>query len=297
MITIMGATGHVGRQVAYHLIENGERVRLMARSVDDLKKMVGRKAQAMAGDALDTEFLVQAFTGSDGAFVMIPPNPKATDFLAYADRIGASIARALQLGAVRYIVNLSSIGAELTHGTGPITALHYQEERLNAIPGVNVVHLRAGYFMENLLMNFEMIRSRGILGSALKSELKIPMIATRDIAAVASELLKKRTFSGSSVRYLLGSADLSLNEAAVTLGIKIGKPNLRSITFPYAEAEQGLITAGLSPDMSRRYIEMSRAFNDGRIRTPRTAESTTNTSFEEFCNTVVVPLYHRQKAA
>src|SRR5512139_4057679 len=151
MYTILGATGNVGRKISDILIKNGQKVRLIARSIDRLRTFVGKRAEAFVGDAIDTEFLVKAFTGSDAVFTILPSNIKAENGFAYADKIGASIARALTLAKVKYVVNLSSVGAELTEGAGPIVGLHRQEERMNKIKGLNVLHLRAAFFMENQL--------------------------------------------------------------------------------------------------------------------------------------------------
>lgn len=297
MITILGATGNVGRKIADILVKRGDRVRLVARSADRLRPLVGKRSAAMAGDALDTEFLVKAFQESDTVFTLIPPNVKAEKSLEYADRVGTSIARAIEIAKVGYVVNLSSIGAELAAGTGRIVGLHRQEERLNRITGLNVLHLRAGYFMENLLLNIDLIRSKGINGGAIRGELRMPIIATRDIASFAADRLAKRDFSGAAPRYLLGKRDLSLAEATMTIGIKIGKPNLRYVTFSYQDAERGLVASGFSPDEAKQMIEMSRALNDGLITVRRTGQNTTETSFEEFCDRVFVPLYMQGKAA
>jgi uncharacterized protein YbjT (DUF2867 family) len=297
MITILGATGRVGGQIAGILKKRGVSVRLVARSADKLRALVGRRADAMAGDAKDTQFLVKAFQGADAVFTLLPPDPAAVDFHHYADRVGESIARALEISRIGHVVNLSSIGAELPAGTGPIAALHRQEERLNAVSGLNVLHLRAAYFMENLLANIALIRAQGMNGTAIRGDLKMPMIATKDIAAFAAERLLKRDFTGSSVRYLLGKKDLTLSEATMNIGIKIGKPNLPYIAFSYADAGQGMVQAGLSRHVSDLYVEMSRAFNDGRITANRSAENTTATSFSEFCDAVFVPLYMGKMAA
>lgn len=297
MITILGATGNVGGKIADILTKNGEKVRLVARSVDRLRALVNKKAEAMAGDALDTEFLVKAFQDSHAVFTLIPPQTKAENFIAYSDKIGESIARALEIARVDYAVNLSSVGAERADGTGPIVGLHNQEERLNRIQGLNVLHIRAAYFMENLLMNIDLIRSKGITGGAIRGDLKLPMIATRDIAAFAAERLRHRDFTGKTVNYLLGKADLTMIEAAMTIGIKIGKPNLPYVMFPYEDAERGLQAAGLSTDVSRLYTEMIRAFNEGKIRIQRSPENTTPTAFDAFCDQVFVPLYMKKKAA
>jgi uncharacterized protein YbjT (DUF2867 family) len=297
MYTILGATGNVGRKISEMLIKKGDKVRLVARSIDRLRPFVGKQAEAFAGDAMNTEFLVKAFTGADAVFTMLPKNIKAEDGIAYADKIGMSIARALTLAKVKYVVNLSSVGAELPYGTGPVIGLHRQEERLNRISGINVLHLRAAFFMENLLMNVDMIKSRGVNSSAIRGDIKFPMIATKDIAIYAAERLTKCDFSGSSVRYLLGQRDLSMIETTEIIGKKINKPALVYVMIPYDEAEKGLMSAGLSFDVSRLYVEMAKAFNDSRMISKRTPEDTTPTSFEVFCDEVIVPAFMPAKVA
>jgi len=298
MITILGATGNVGGKIADILNDKGGQVRLVARSADHLKPLVAKNADALAGDISNTAFLVKAFTQVDAVFTLIPPDPKTGNFMEHAGKASESIARALEIAEVKHVVNLSSIGAELSAGTGPIKGLHLMEERLNRIKGLNVLHLRAAYFMENSLGNIDVIKSQGITGSAVRGDLAMPMIATRDIAAFAAERLVKRDFTSSSIRYLLGQRDLTMIESAEIIGRKIGKAGLPYVQFPYVDAEKAMIAMGLSPDVSRNYIEMSRAFNEGLIkRIERTAATTTPTSFEAFCEEVFAPRYMRQKAA
>ncbi len=298
MIAILGATGNVGGKIAGNLIKKGEPVRLVARSSDRLRPFVGKQAVAFAGDANETEFLVKAFKNVDTVFTLIPPNPTADKFMQYADRIGESIARALEIAKVKLVVNLSSVGAELSEGTGPVKGLHNMEERLKRIKGLHVLNLRPAYFMESLLWSIDLIRSKGINGDSIRGDLKFPMIATRDVAAYATDRLVKKDFTGSSVRYLLGQRDLSMIEATEIIGRKINKPGLSYVIFPYDDAEKAMVAMGLSADMSRLYIEMSRAFNEGRIAyEKRTRENTTLTSFEAFCDEVFVPVYTQKKAA
>jgi hypothetical protein len=96
----------------------------------------------------------------------------------------------------------------------------------------------------------------------------------------------KRDFTDKSVRDLLGQRDVSMNEAIAVIGRKIGKPDLKYVQFPYEDAEKGLLQAGLSADVSRLFIEMSRALNEGvfAVNRPRTKENTTGTSIEEFAD-------------
>lgn len=298
MIAILGATGNVGGKIAAILAAENEPVRVISRTDARLKPLVGKNVTAYAGDIGNSEFLAKALEGVDAVFTLVPPNPTAPDFLGYADRISGTIAKAVETAKVKHVVNLSSVGAELDGGTGPITGLHRHEGLLNRITGLNVVHLRAAYFMENLLWNIDLIRSKGIAGSALRGDLRIPMIATRDIAAYAAERLVKRDFTGSSVRYLLGQRDLTLAEAVGVIGNGISRPGLQYLEFPYSDAEKGMVAMGLSPDMSRTYVAMARAFNEGKIRVPdRTAENTTPTTIEAFCSEVFVPAFTQKKAA
>jgi uncharacterized protein YbjT (DUF2867 family) len=298
MVTIVGATGNVGSKIADILIKKNEPVRLVARTANRLARLAGNRAIPLAGDANNTEFLLKAFKDVDAVYTLIPPNPNASDFMQYADKIGNSIALALEITKVKHVVNISSVGAELSDGTGPIIGLHNMEERLNKIKGLNVLHVRASYFMENLLWSIDLIRSKGINGDAIRGDLKIPMIATRDIASHVADRLMRRDFWGSSIQELRGPRGISLIEATEIIGRKIDMPGLSYLMFPYDEAEKGMVAMGLSPDMSHQYVEMDRAFNDGRIKLEaRTSQISTTTSFEEFCDEVFVPLYMQKKAA
>jgi len=286
MIVITGATGNIGSRLVEILLSRGEQVRAVARSPQKLAGLAAKGAEARAGDLADSAFLASAFNGADAVFALVPPNYGAEDFRAYQHRIGESIAAAVRKSGVKHVVNLSSQGADLPDGTGPIKGLYDQEARLNRLDGVNLLHVRPTYFLENLLVNIDLIRKMGIMGSAVRGDIRFAMIATRDIAAHTAERLVKRDFSGRSVQDLLGQRDVSLDEAAGIIGKKIGKPDLRYITFPYDDAEKAMTGMGLSPDVSKLYVEMSRALNDGRfaVGLVRTRENTTPTSIEEFAD-------------
>ena len=286
MLVITGATGKTGSKLAEILLEKGQKIRVIGRDAGKLKAFTVKGAEAAVGDMADTAFLTKAFRGADAVYALIPPHFGATDFRAYQKKIGESLVAAIKGSGVTYVVNLSSQGAHLPDRTGPIVGLHDQEERLNRLEGVNVLHLRPTYFMDNLLMNIDLIRKMNIMGSAVRGDVKFAMIATEDIAVYAAERLVKRDFSGKSVADLLGERDLSLNEAAAIIGRKLGKPDLAYVAFPYEDAEKGMVAMGLTPDLSRLYIEMSRALNEGlfAVSLPRTKENTTPTAFETFAD-------------
>ncbi|MBC7963652.1 MAG: NmrA family NAD(P)-binding protein [Steroidobacteraceae bacterium] len=290
MYAITGATGNIGSKAAGILLARGEKVRVIGRDAARLRTFVNKGAEAAVGDLKDTAFLTAAFDGAEAVFAMIPPDYTAADFRAYQNRIGTSITAAIDKAGVKYVVNLSSQGAELPAGTGPILGLHDQEERLNGLAEVNILHLRCTYFMENLLMNIPLINEMGVAGSAVRGDRKFAMIATRDIAARTAEHLVRRDFRGKLVHDLLGQRDLTLEEAIGVIGRRIGWPDLKYVQFPYDEVAKDMVEMGLSPDVSRLLVEMSKALNDGlfAVNRPRSAESTTPTAIEEFAEIFAV---------
>jgi uncharacterized protein YbjT (DUF2867 family) len=284
MLTIMGASGNIGGRLSSLLLARGQKIRVVARSAQKVENLTARGADARLGDASDQGFLSDAFRGSKAVFSMLPPSYRAEDYRAFANRIGESIAVAIQNARVKYIVNLSSHGANLPAGTGPVKALYDQEQRLNGLEGIHLLHLRPTYFMENLLMDIPMIKNLGMMGGAIREDVPMPMIATEDIAEVAAARLTALDFTGISVRELYGQRDLTMKEAAAVLGKEIGMPDLKYVSFPYPDAEKGMVAAGLSADVSREMVELGRALNEGLIakNEERSAANTTATSIEMF---------------
>jgi uncharacterized protein YbjT (DUF2867 family) len=288
MIAITGATGNIGGRIAASLLAQGVGVRCIARTPDKLKDLAAQGAEIAAISLEDSVALGRVLKGADAVFAMIPPNYTAPDFRAYQNVIGASLSEAIEKAGVGHVVNLSSQGAHLPDRTGPVKGLHDQEERLNRLKGIDILHLRPTFFMENLLANIEPIKKMNIMGSAIKGDLKFPMIATKDIAAYATERLGRRDFSGISVKDLLGQRDISMEEIAASLSTKLERPDLKYIRFPYEATEIALVGIGFSADVSRMLTEMSRTINDGIIMNiPRTNENTTATTFEEFAEIFV----------
>lgn len=293
MLVITGATGNIGSKAADILLEKGEKVRVIGRDAARLQRFVNKGAEAAVGDLKDTAFLTRAFNGAEGVFAMIPPNYTTTDFWGYQDEVGESIVKAIADAKVQWVVNLSSQGAELPSDTGPIVGLHRQEERLDAREGVCILHLRPAYFMENLMMDIPMIHEYGIAGSAVQGDLSFAMIATKDIAAVVAKRLSARDFRRTSVVDLLGERDLSLDEAFSIIGRQIGHPDLKYVQFSYEDALSGMTGHGISLDVARLIIEMSYALNHGLfgVNRPRSAETNTPTSIEEFAATTFAPAF------
>jgi uncharacterized protein YbjT (DUF2867 family) len=286
-IVVTGATGHVGGEAARMLLAGKQRVRAIGRDAARLRALADLGAETAVGSIEDAAFLARAFDGADAAFAMIPPAVQDPDHRAYQRRIVASLRSALEKARVPHVVSLSSIGAQLPAGTGPIAGLHDLEAALDGLEHASVVHLRPGYFAENHLLNVGLVKGQGINGSMIRADLPMVMIATRDIARVAADLLATPTFTGRTRRELHGARDYTMAEATSILGRAIGRPDLPYVQFPYDAARRSLVGMGLSESMADLYVEMCRAFNDGVVKAlePRTAASTTPTTLETFAST------------
>jgi nucleoside-diphosphate-sugar epimerase len=173
------------------------------------------------------------------------------------------------------------------------------EQELNWIEGLNVLHLRPGYFMENTFAQAGLIQSFGMTAGPLDPDLKLPMIATRDIGAVAAEAMLKRDFSGQQTRELLGQRDLTMNEATRIIARAIGADKLEYHRASDEQVRQSLLQLGMSANMAELLLEMSASLNSGYMRAleQRSARNTTPTSFEVFVAEEFVPLYQKHRAA
>jgi uncharacterized protein YbjT (DUF2867 family) len=283
LITVLGATGNVGSKVAAELLKKGENVRVVGRSAEKLGQLKSQGAEVLVGDITDVKFLSAALQGANAAFVMIPPDYSAPSFIDHYENVSQSIAAAIKASGVKQIVNLSSFGAELKSGTGPIKGLYLHEQRLNKLENVNIIHLRPTYFMENLLMNIPFIKGQGIMGGAIKGDVSFPVIATQDIADRAVEYLISPTFVGKKAVELLGSGDVTYEQAANLVSEVAGR-KIPYVTFDGPSTKGALVGLGLSPDTADQFVEMSEAFNSGLIsgKGKRTLENTTKTKLVDF---------------
>jgi uncharacterized protein YbjT (DUF2867 family) len=289
---ILGASGNTGSIVANFLLSKGKKVRVVGRDSGRLQRFVDKGAEAFTADMSDADALTKAFSGARAAYLLLPPAKSRED----QERESDAIAKAVKESGLRYAVYLSSYGAQVPEGTGPVAGLHSSEQKLNAISGLNVLHLRAAYFMENNLAAIGMIHRMGLFGNALLPDVKFPMVATRDVGNYAAQRLLDLDFSGKQTRELLGERDLSMTETTAVIARGIGKPDLRYEQFPYDQVQQALTQLGVPPKGAAMYIEMYKAINAG-VLVPlesRSRENTTPTSIEQFVQDVFAAAYHRK---
>lgn len=291
MIVVTGASGRTGGRVARVLLAKGKRVRVVGRDAKRLAPLVELGADAAVGSVDDVSQVTRFFEGAEGAYLVLPEDVTQPDLRGYQERVSDCYAAAVKDARVPFVVNLSSIGGQHAAGTGPIVGLHHNEQKLNRVPGLNVLHLRAAYFMENLFMSMQPLLTAGILPGGMRGDMAIPWIATKDIGTYAATRLEAYDFSGSSVQELHGQRDLSMNEAAMVVGRAIGNPGVAYVQVPPPALEASLLQMGMPAKTVALLLEMWDGANEGLIRQEeeRSARNTTPTSIETFVNEVFAP--------
>ena len=260
---ITGGAGNISKPLALQLLKAGHEVTVIGRNAANLIELTNAGANAAIGSVEDVAFLTATFTGADAVYTMVPPVHAASDWKGYIGQIGENYAAAIKASGVKYLVNLSSIGAHLPDGVGPVSGLYRVEKSLNTLTDVNIKHLRPPYFYNNLLANVGMIKGMGIIGANFSvAERQFPIVAPVDIAAIAAEELLNLSFTGHSVRYF-ASDEVSTDKIASVLGAAIGKPDLKWVAFTDEQALGGMIQAGLPEEIAKNYAEMNHSIQTG----------------------------------
>jgi uncharacterized protein YbjT (DUF2867 family) len=259
---LLGSLGNITKPLAKKLITAGHRVTIVSSNTERQAAIEALGAAAAFGKVEDTAFLSRTFAGADAVYTMVPPIYHVNDWKEYIHQIGKNFAAAIQSSGVKKVVNLSSIGANLPEGCGPVSGIHYEEQELNRLPGVDVLHLRPAYFYTNLLNSIGMIKNAGFLGNNFSADATLVMVHPADIAAVAADQLLHLNFSGSSVLYIADDEKTS-RQITSALGAAIGRPDLPYVEFSDADALKGALDAGIPEELARNYVEMGAALRTG----------------------------------
>jgi uncharacterized protein YbjT (DUF2867 family) len=285
LYVITGGTGNTGKPLAEALLAAGKKVRVISRDAEKAKGLAALGAEIVVGNTTDAAVLNKAFEGAHAVYFMIPPDPSQSDFRAYQKEVAEAGAAAIRANKVPNVVTLSSIGAHLTEGAGVVQGLHVMETLFNGLEGTNVLHLRPGYFMENLLGQVGGIKHQGAMGAAVPADKEIAMIATADIAAYAAQRLLALDFKGTgNFQHLVGPRAFSYSEAAKVLGAAIGKPDLAFYPVSVQDFKAFMIQGwGATESFADQMIEFTQALNAGKIEELATKDTLhTATTLEQF---------------
>lgn len=260
---ITGSLGHISKPLAEKLLNAGHHVTIISSKESNKAAIEKLGAKAAIGSVEDVSFLKKAFAGADAVYSMVPPHFGATNWKEWIGQIGKNYAQAIKATNIKYVVNLSSIGADLPDGCGPVSGLHKAEQALNSLTGVNVKHLRPSYFFDNLLSNIGLVKNMQIMGGNFGgTDYKLVLTDTNDIAEAAFEELSALQFKGHSVRYI-ASDERTTDEISKTIGATIGKPTLPWVVFTDEQSKEGMLQAGLPEEVAKNYTEMGVALQSG----------------------------------
>jgi uncharacterized protein YbjT (DUF2867 family) len=262
MFVVAGITGNTGSAAAEALLEKGRKVRAIVRDPGKASAFAARGVEVVKGDVDDAAALAKAFAGAEGAYLLVPPKMTDADPLAWYDRVARAVREAALAEKLPRLVFLSSEGAHLSAGNGPIKGLHAAESLLaGAAP--RLTFLRASYFQENWRSVLPLAQAQGIMPTML-TDLDAPhsMIATRDIGRAAADLLLEE--NPPAIVELESAGRFSPRDAAAAMAAAIGKPVMP--VQPPRDQWEGILTgAGLSPAFAALIAEMNDGINSGHV--------------------------------
>jgi uncharacterized protein YbjT (DUF2867 family) len=287
-IAVTTPTGQIGNKLANILLERKSDVTLIARHPEKVKDLANRGAKVIAGEHSDPVVVEKAVRGADALFWLTPSEPTSHDPLGTARRMAEAGASVIRKHPDVHVVQLSSAGAFLPSGTGPIVGLYETEEKFRAA-GKNIVSLRPNEFMENLFFSLPTIIGQDSVYTSIPGSVRAPFIATQDIAEVAAEFLLK-PIDGHHVVDIVGPEEVSFDEWARMAGQAIGK-QIRVVTVPGDKLKAAMSQGGMSPEMAALLVEMEEAAPKilGEFRGDQ--KRTGKVTFSQFARDVFAPVY------
>ena len=261
---ITGSLGNTGKPITEGLLKGGHTVTVITSKPETAAKIEALGAKAAVGDVADEAFVTTAFAGADAVYLMIPPNWGVTDWRGYQNKVSHTYLAALRANSIQFAVVLSSIGAHLGQGTGPVNGLYDLEQQLKTVEGLNVKALRPSYFMQNLYGMVGMVKGMGMMGSNFGQD-KVVLVHTNDIAEAAIDELSRLDFTGFQVRYVAGDEQTGA-DIARTLGTAVGRPDTPWVVFSDEQNTQGMRQAGLSDEIATNYTELGVALRNGSMQ-------------------------------
>ena len=264
---ITGSIGHISKPVIQKLVKAGHSVSVITSTADRSKEIEALGAKAWVGSVEDGDFVMKSFSGADAVYLMIPPKWTLTGgWLEYQKLVADHYVHAIKTNLIKHVVLLSSVGAHLRKGTGPVDGLGYAEDQLLTLKNVHVKMLRPSYFFYNLLGMVSMIKNMNIMGSNFgNSDEKLVLVHTSDIADVVAEELLGLKFTGHTVRYI-ASDERHPKEIAQLLSAAIGKPGTPWVEFTDEQALKGMLQSQLPATIANGYMELGIAMRTGKMQ-------------------------------
>jgi uncharacterized protein YbjT (DUF2867 family) len=260
MYAITGITGQVGGIVARTLLAGGKNIRAVVRDSAKGETWARQGCEVALAAMDDPDALRAAFAGTDGVFVLLPPNFDPSPGFPESRHIIAALRKALESARPERLVVLSTVGAQATT-ENLLTQLSLMEQALGTLP-LPVTFLRPAWFMENAAWDLPSARDTGVIPSFLQPlDRKIPMVGTADVGRVAAELLQE-SWKGNRVVELEGPGRISPNDIAAGYAHLLGRA-VSSRAVPRDTWEALFRSQGMHNPTPR--MRMLDGFNEGWI--------------------------------
>ena len=285
-IAITTPSGHVGSKVVEKLQAlGGFDLVLPVRCPEHLTEAQSHGATVIQGSLEDSDCLMRATQGVDSLFWVLPIDIQNTDLCAFDTILAQTAAQVIRSNGIHHTVFLSSIGAHLEEGTGPVTGLHDAEQILRMVCP-SLTFIRAGYFMENYFRMLDSILQRQVIELPVSGEALFFMVATQDIGEVAARCLIDENPRALHTLTLHSAGFYTFNQAAQIISDALGM-TVRHVTITPEQARRDWLNMGASPDVANLYVEMYEAMDRGDMvpEFPISQHTITPTSFERFCRT------------
>ena len=264
-IIVTGSLGHISLPLTEELVQKGHEVIVISSKPEKQKDIEALGAIAAIGTMEDAEFLTATFRGADAVYTMIAPGnffDPNFDLMAECRKLANNYVQAIRQSGVKHVVHLSSIGAHTDKGNGILAFHHNVEQILGTLPpDVSIKFMRPVGFYYNLFAFIQTIKTQGAIISNYGGDSKDLWVSPLDIAAVIAEEMEK-PFDGRTVRYI-ASDEVSPNEVAGILGKAIGKPDLKWVAIPDEQMLNGMIAAGMNPNIAKGLVEMNASRRGG----------------------------------
>ncbi len=261
MIVVTTPTGKIGHHVVQHLLDAGEKVRVVARDPGKLPRAVRDQVDIIEGSHGEAAVVNRAFDGAEAVFWLVAPDPADMVVHSYVE-FSKPASEAIRRHGVKRVVAVSALGrgTEWQDKAGLVTGALRMVDLLNE-SGAAVRGLALPAFMDNALQQVDAIKAGQMFGP-LDPDKRVPHTATRDSGAVAAQLLRDLTWTGQADVPVLGPEDLSYAELADILSEVLGREvRYQQVSFEAFKAR--LLGQGVSEAFAQGYVDMMRAKNEG----------------------------------
>jgi uncharacterized protein YbjT (DUF2867 family) len=288
MIVITTPTGQIGRQLLDNVLDGDEPIRVIVRDPSRLSPQARGRVEVVRGSTNDMDAVTKALAGADCVFWLVPPKPDAESIQRHILDFVRPMCEAINSQGVKRVVGVSSLGRGIAKNAGQISAIFAMDDLIEST-GVSYRSLCMPGFMDNVLWQVEAIKSQGVFFSPISGDRKLPTCATRDVAAVAAKLLLDDSWSGQDSVPVLGPEDLSHNDMGQIMSEVLDRP-VRFQQVPGEAYKATLVRHGMSVAWAQGLIDMAASVDKGIYNAePRTPQSTTPTSFRQWCEEVLKP--------